>query len=680
MTSCKSTSVTPAPACRMAFLPAFLLLLAMGQLLPAAAVAVTTQGYDIAPAPTWVLAVPPADEAQALRQNNSNGLACLLVDEQWRVDSERTRHFSHFVNKVLNVAGLTEASQIAIDFDPLYESLILHHVLIHRDGSARDGLKDALIHLIQRERDLDYQIYDGTKTLTIFLKDVRPGDRVEYSYTIEGANPVFAGHFAESLPLGWEQPVARVSYRLLWQTARPLHLRNHATNTAPVTTPIAGGTEYLWRLDGVKERHLDQGTPGWYDPFPAVYVSDMAGWGEVAAWALPLYRPVGDAPEQEEILAAIRQSAQTTEERILAALRFVQEEVRYLGIEMGPRSHRPSQPDAIIAQRFGDCKDKSRLLVSLLQGLGVDASVALVNSYGGKQLLDVLPTPTAFDHVIVRVRLNGKTYWLDPTLTHQRGRLAALYQPDYQYALVVAPDTTGLTPMTPDTSVTNRKTVEEHFVLSADLHGPATYQLASSYEGLYADSFRGELEASNPSQIQQALLNDTARSYPGVQVAAAMRIDDDEENNRLTLTEHYSIQDIWTPSEDGRFVYADFAPFLIFEPLQDVEAPIRTMPYVLSHPVRFRQTTHIAVPPGADFDQQDVTVDDPAFRFTKKATQADNVLTLEYVYESRADHVDPEEMVRYVKDLRQARDLATCRISIPNPGADAAPSQGTPGQ
>jgi hypothetical protein len=88
---------------------------------------------------------------------------------------------------------------VAIDFDPGYQALVLHKLLIHCNGKVLERIDRSLINLIQREESQDVQIHDGSKTLNILVEDVRPGDSLEYSYTIRGANPVLQGRF----PDGW---------------------------------------------------------------------------------------------------------------------------------------------------------------------------------------------------------------------------------------------------------------------------------------------------------------------------------------------------------------------------------------------------------------------------------------------------------------------------------------------
>ena len=60
------------------------------------------------------------------------------------------------------------------------------------------------------------------------------------------------------------------------------------------------------------------------------------------------------------------------------------------------------------------------LLVSMLDHLGIEAHPALVNTRLRKGLLKLLPAPTLFDHAVVSARIDGRTYWLDPTRSTQK--------------------------------------------------------------------------------------------------------------------------------------------------------------------------------------------------------------------------------------------------------------------
>jgi transglutaminase-like putative cysteine protease len=132
-----------------------------------------------------------------------------------------------------------------------------------------------------------------------------------------------------------------------------------------------------------------------------------------------------NAPPSPELKAKIDQWKRlpSPEDRVLAALRFVQDEVRYLGIESGISGFMPAAPNTVFARRFGDCKDKTLLLDTLLTALGVEAHPTLVNTKLRRTIQQLRPAPV-FDHAISQVVAGGRTYWLDATANYERGPLA----------------------------------------------------------------------------------------------------------------------------------------------------------------------------------------------------------------------------------------------------------------
>ena len=67
----------------------------------------------------------------------------------------------------------------------------------------------------------------------------------------------------------------------------------------------------------------------------------------------------------------------------------------------------------VLANGYGDCKDKNTLLAALLDAEGFHSTSVLI---GTKMKLDPdIPSPSQFDHVITRVPVDGKEIWLDST-------------------------------------------------------------------------------------------------------------------------------------------------------------------------------------------------------------------------------------------------------------------------
>ena len=104
-------------------------------------------------------------------------------------------------------------------------------------------------------------------------------------------------------------------------------------------------------------------------------------------------------------------------DRASAALKLVQQDVRYIYVGLNAGNLTPASADETWRRRYGDCKGKTALLLALLAQMGIEAEAVLVNSAGADDGFDQrLPIPQLFDHVLVRAHIDGKVYWLDGTL------------------------------------------------------------------------------------------------------------------------------------------------------------------------------------------------------------------------------------------------------------------------
>ena len=393
------------------------------------AVAETESAVERAPHGDWIkpLDVPAVGEA-----DSRNGVSYLLVDRQIRVrEVDAPQWFNHYADHVTSELGLTPASKITVSFDPSYQRLTINQLIIRRGGKIIDKLPAVKISVIQREKDLEQQIYDGTLTANINVDDVRVGDIVESAYTLEGENPIFSKRFSAVLYAQGTAPVREFSMRLLWQKReQPKRIRLFNSKVKPTVKQVADGVEYVYRQSPVAPVVINSESPGWYDPLSRMEFSNFSNWGEVVNWALPIYEPLLSSNPTIRTLADDIRSAHTNkEEQVVAALQLVQGKIRYLGMEMGIGSHQPSAPHDTWTRRYGDCKDKSVLFVSILRELQIDAHPALVNTDLRYRVADRLPSPKNFNHVITRVALGDEIYWLDPTRPVQFGDLKTLYQP-----------------------------------------------------------------------------------------------------------------------------------------------------------------------------------------------------------------------------------------------------------
>ena len=571
-----------------------------------------------------------------------------LIERQINVATNES--FYHFARQILTVAGVQNGSNLKIDFNPVYQTLIMHWVRLWRGTNFLNRLEADKIRVVRQERDLEQQILNGEQTAMLVMDDVRVGDTVDYAYSIKGANPVFNGRFSTGIPVQLQEPVERSFTRVIWPAQRRLYNMAYGCSLQPAINAKSDPIEYVWDVRQVPAFYLEDSLPVWFDPEPWLQLTEFKNWSEVNQWALGLFQGGSSlSPELLQKFAAWKRLA-SREEQVLAVLRFVQDEIRYFGIEIGTSADKPADPSVVFERRYGDCKDKSLLFVTLLRGLGIEAYPVLVNTDSRQTIANWLPAANLFDHCISVVRLNGQTWWLDPTAGYQRGPLAMHYLPNFGYGLVISPMTTGLTRI-PQTAGLPLTTTTEYFDLGRKL-GCSDLKVVTVAEGADADNLRATFATTKRSDIEKNFTHFYAESYPGTQMAAPIEIHDDELQNRFQVTESYTINNAWIKSDNGKY-RCDFYPFTIASLIKRPVDTQRRLPLGVDCPQHQILRTVITVPTAWTYEKENVSVVDPVFSFHKQCNREGKTLTLEYSYQSFSDSVPAERSAEYLKNLSQ---------------------------
>ncbi|MEO6926028.1 MAG: DUF3857 domain-containing protein [Rhodanobacter sp.] len=630
--------------------------------------------YTIGPVPAWVIPTTPGTASANQADRGSDGVAYLLTDTQVLAGAQRVM-YRRVVSTALNAGGVDSVANIEITFDPSYQKLVLHSINIVRHGQVIPKLATAKIQLLQRETELETRIYDGSKTVSVFLDDVRVGDTIDYAFSRIGRNPVFQGRDFGTMSLQFGIPVARVHARLLVPLDRHPTIALHNAAIKPVVSEHDGLRDHVWDVVDPPVLSVETGTPDWYSPYAEVEWSEFADWSAVARWAQPLYQvPDTLDPSLQAQVERIAKAERTPADRMLAALRLVQGEIRYLGVEIGQNSHAPNPPALVFARRFGDCKDKTLLTLTLLKYLGVDAHAALVNTRLQRGIADGLPNPGAFDHVLVQARVDGKTWWIDPTRYTQNADLAHLFQPDYGPTLIVDSATQGLSAMRHAAPGDSGSDLRVKFDASAGFDKPVRYTVETTSRGDVAESLRGTLSSTNLADLQKKYLNFYANYYPHIAVAAPLQIHDDEANNLVTTHETYTLADMSLPSDDGTGYVAAIHLGDIVQALRDPEVSIRKSPLQLAYPHDVSQRTEVVLPEDWPTKLHTTTIEDPAFRFVQTVTKAGQHLIITDHFQALTDEVAAKDMTRYLGNLARARDIAGYQFSWGKPAAATSKS------
>jgi hypothetical protein len=325
-------------------------------------------------------------------EDAEQGTLLLLFDQQVNT-TKKTIHYK-FATKITDNSGIQNASTISVDFDPSYQKLRFHFINIIRDGEIIDKLDISNFQTIRRELNADNYLYDGSLSAIMNLSDVRMGDIIEYSYSIKGFNPIHKGKFSTTFYLNDYTSVGMINVDIISNKKINYKLFNNAI--APSISIQNNIHRYNWNVIAPKKVEWEENTPSWKITHDMVVISDYNSWEEVVNWGLNLYTVNESLSSQLKAkIDKIKSTYENEGDQIKATLDFVQNEVRYLGLEYGIGAYKPNSPNKVFEQRFGDCKDKSLLVITMLKEMGIKAYPMLVNTYL-KQTIKRVFTITCF--------------------------------------------------------------------------------------------------------------------------------------------------------------------------------------------------------------------------------------------------------------------------------------------
>jgi hypothetical protein len=337
--------------------------------------------------------------------------------------AEQARYHVHKVVTVLNHAGAEEL-EIYFHYDPFTKLNSFKASVFDKDGKLMNK---------RSESDLrDYASHDG---FSLFIdsrfKHLQIGGgvypvTVEYTYVLD-----FKGML--DYP-DWEIQEANQSVEVsTYQVEMPaqIGLSHKPVNTdlmPTVMTPKGAATTiYTWRTSGVKaisvpvNSYTDRYFLPMVDVTPEVF--EIAGYkGSWANW-----KTFGEAMNRmwkdtrnlssEAVNEARRivSGLNTEREKAAALYLYLQNNFRYVSVQIGVGGYIPFTAATVHATRYGDCKALSNYMCALLKSVGIKSFPVLINAGDKDHSIDTSFVSDKFNHAILYVELADGPVWLECT-------------------------------------------------------------------------------------------------------------------------------------------------------------------------------------------------------------------------------------------------------------------------
>jgi tetratricopeptide (TPR) repeat protein len=256
----------------------------------------------------------------------------------------------------------------------------------------------------------------------VAVRGLSVGDVLEYRIEEHTTKPLAPGQFWTDYRFTHDQIVLDERLEIGVPHDRPLKIKS--TSVQPAVSEAGGYRIYTWQNANLqhkdeKKEKREATEQQWQrargrQPQPDVLISSFTSWEEVGRWYGGLQEErVKPTPEVTAKAAELTKNAANDEAKLRALYGYVSTQFHYIGVAFGIGRYQPHSAAEVLANQYGDCKDKHTLLASLLTAVGIPAYPALISTT--REVDADVPSPGQFDHVITLVPREGGLVWLDTT-------------------------------------------------------------------------------------------------------------------------------------------------------------------------------------------------------------------------------------------------------------------------
>lgn len=611
------------------------------------ATTVSAQEVELAPAPTWV-AAPPVDAPTPA--TGDAAMRTLAIDHQIRFDAEGSHTYTFQRFQVLTRQGLSSVGTVSLAWSPPRETIQVHALRLIRDGQSIDVLAGQEFETIRRENNLESAMLDGQLTATLQPRDIRVGDILELAFTLHDTKGVLAPHLEAFDGVSSGQTIDHYRLRASWSDEHAMRVM--ASEPWADVRPNRVGSDWVYEIDSrnLAPERVPDDIPVRFTLLRTVQFTDFESWADASRLMAPLYEKGATLEADSPLLAEIeriRAENDTDAARAMAALRLVEDEVRYLALAMGEGNYVPMSADEVWRSRYGDCKGKTVLLLALLDGLGIEAEPVLVSTGWGDGLDAQLPLLAWFDHVIVRATLDGAAYWMDGTRIGDRS-LDGLIPPPYRWGLPVRSAGAALEAIVQPPLTTPTMEVVMEMDARDGIDADAALTVDIVYRGDYASSVRRQFGNIPPDQLETMLKAQWDGAEAGMTVEA-VETRYDEPANAFHLIMRGAAPMSWVSGSGGRVMALPDSAIVLPARAErkGVLARFSDHPYAIDHPSMGRSVFRVVLPyegRGFQLEGGDQVLEGGGYRMERRGTLENGVAEVTMTTTSLASEVTAGEM------------------------------------
>ena len=260
-------------------------------------------------------------------------------------------------------------------------------------------------------------MFNDIKYKIIVFPEPLAGGKVYFRLNVKQKTPFFPSHFSHYELISSLFPLEAFSFRL----SAPIGyaIKTDVREVAGGKLPDKDGrSHWEWTYKNPVGRSADPFELAGSDFGPYIAMSSFADWSGLArAYADRAKGKVAVTPEIQMLADDITKGLIEPKAQTEAIYRWVARNVRYVGVFLGLGGFVPRDVSDILKTKYGDCKDHTVILETLLKAKGIDSTPVMISTLPSFKLPKV-PTVGSFNHAITYVP--SLDMYLDSTASFAR--------------------------------------------------------------------------------------------------------------------------------------------------------------------------------------------------------------------------------------------------------------------
>ncbi len=419
----------------------------------------------------------------------------------------------HSIVKILDdQRGKEKYADVHVPFDRKRQTLTIETArTVGADGTPHVAAPEEIGDIVP-EALADATMYSDVRERVVSFPAVENGSVIELAWTRTTKLTTDSAQGGERLLAQWNPVLSRIVTITAPATITPNLVLDH-TELKAVETKQGATHTYTITAANQPDQHPEMGALAESAVLPRVVFGFAPDWNHALApvadkffsLAVPDKLPEAVVAKAHELVAAA--NATTDEAKARALFQFVSREIRGIDITLGLAGYEPHPPDAVLANRYGDDRDKVGLLLALAAAEKLRGQPVLVRT-GHVPVLPAVPTLAQFDKMVAKLSVDGKDVWLAPTGEHARYGLAYAGQDNLVLPVARGGAELGRRPALEPSTSTSHVTAAYTLAANGDLDAAFSYELTGAFAETASEQLR-PLKGDNLEQFFQAQAGNT---------------------------------------------------------------------------------------------------------------------------------------------------------------------------